>query len=655
MFRVGLSCSHRVSRIEVRHSRPESITPLILNLTMEKKATAALNPEKEVKLGANLTEDGCAFLVWAPRVEKLEVNLLGKRNRSLPLTRNAQGYHFGEISEVRAGMKYSLRLDGKQDRPDPASRFQPEGVHGPSEVVSANFPWEDGDWRNLPLRDYIIYELHVGTFTELGSFEGVISRLQDLKRLGVTAIELMPVAQFPGSRNWGYDGVGLFAVQNSYGGPEGLRKLVNACHREGLAVILDVVYNHLGPEGNYLGEFAPYFTEAYNTPWGAALNFDSAHSAEVRRFFTENALYWQREFHIDALRLDAVHSIRDFSALPFLQEMARATKRQAAALNRPFYLIAETDLNAPRFVLPEVAGGYGLDAQWNDDFHHCLHVLLTGERRGYYADFGKVGQFAKVFREGYAYTGEYSRHRKARHGANPVLVRPKQLVVCAQNHDQIGNRATGERLTALVDFESLKVAAGGVLLSPFIPMLYMGEEHAETAPFQYMVSHTDPELVEAVRKGRRAEFASFGWADDVPDPQAESTFVRSRINHGLREEGKHKVMFEFYRELIRLRKKHRLILEVAKDDIAVQSFEREKVLVVQYGLEGEPQLLLILAFGNGAAEVRAEVGEGSWQQIMDSSDQRWNGPGARMPGRFEANVGMEMRLHGPLVALYGRI
>ncbi|HVK59341.1 MAG TPA: alpha-amylase family glycosyl hydrolase, partial [Candidatus Kapabacteria bacterium] len=371
-----------------------------------------------LSLGPDLREDGiCSFAVWAPSAAQVELHIVSPRDQVISMAPLPAGYYRAEVKGIAPGTRYFYRLNGKSEMPDPASRYQPEGVHGPSEVVDQKFAWTDSGWRGLPLRDYVIYELHVGTFTAEGTFDAIIPHLAELKALGVTAIEIMPVAQFPGKRNWGYDGVGLYAVQNSYGGPAALKALINAAHEHGLAMILDVVYNHLGPEGNYLGNFGPYFTETYKTPWGPALNFDGPYSDGVREFFIENAIYWQQEFHFDALRLDAVHAIRDVGALPFLSELKSRTAAKAKELNRSFCLFAETDLNAPRFILPQSVGGYGCDAQWADDFHHCLHVLLTGEKHGYYEDYtGGLEQFAKVWREGFAFTGEYSPYRKARHG-----------------------------------------------------------------------------------------------------------------------------------------------------------------------------------------------------------------------------------------------
>jgi maltooligosyltrehalose trehalohydrolase len=577
----------------------------------------------ELSLGAIVQPDGsCIFNVWAPSAKEVQLHVVSPRDELIPMIPHARGYYFVRVPNLAAGARYFFRIDGGTDVPDPVSRFQPEGVHGPSEVLSPNFEWTDAQWFGVPLRDYVIYELHVGTFSPEGTFDGIIPYLSELKALGVSAIEVMPVAQFPGRRNWGYDGVGLYAVQNSYGGPRGLKRLVNAAHEVGLAVILDVVYNHLGPEGNYLGGFAPYFTDTYRTPWGAAINFDAAHSDGVRRFFIENALYWQTEFHIDALRLDAVHAIRDIAALPFLRELKQKTAARADELNRRFYLIGETDLNAPRFILPENAGGYGLDAQWADDFHHCLHVLLTGEQRGYYEDYtGGLEQFAKVWRDGYAFTGEYSPYRKARHGQPTDGTSLRQFVVCAQNHDQVGNRMAGDRLSALVDFENLKLAAACVLLSPFTPLLFMGEEYGEPAPFQYMVDHGDKQLLEAVRKGRREEFASFAWSGEVPDPASEATFVRSRLNHSLREKGKHQKLLHFYRKLLAIRKEHLCIRTAERRNMEV-TVEGE-CLVVRY--RTEPELMLVFSFAREPV-TSASFGQGvDWEIILDSATAEWGG------------------------------
>ena len=452
--------------------------------------------EDRQKVGATyLGQQGCRFRVWAPRIAPVGVRLLGT-DRLIPLEKDRRGYYEAIVEGVRPGDLYYFHLGPDIERPDPASRFQPQGVHGPSAVIDARFAWDDAHWSGMALADYIIYELHVGTFTPAGTFEAVIPYLDYLAELGITAVELMPVAQFPGTRNWGYDGVFPFAAHDSYGGPDGLKKLVNACHRRGLAVVLDVVYNHLGPEGNYFGDFGPYFTERYQSPWGAALNFDGAYSDEVRKFFIQNALYWLGELHIDALRLDAVHAILDNSPFTFLEELRFEVERETQRINRKMFLIAESDDNNARLLQPRERGGYALDGQWNDDFHHSLRALVTGDQGGYYQDYGDFAQLVKAYREGFVYSGEYSRFRKRRHGSSSRDIPARQLVVFAQNHDQVGNRMLGDRLTQTVSFEQLKLAAGLVMLAPFVPLLFMGEEYGETAPFPYFVSHSDPALIE---------------------------------------------------------------------------------------------------------------------------------------------------------------
>ena len=582
----------------------------------------------EIRLGASFLGDGrCRFLVHAPLAEAVEIRILSPRAQVQALAKEERGYHHGILDDVAPGSLYLYRLDGLKERPDPASRFQPRGVHGPSQVVDPGaFPPADRHWSGLPLDAYIFYELHVGTFTAKGTFEAAVPHLDGLKQLGITAIELMPVAQFPGNRNWGYDGVFPFAPQNSYGGPEGLRKLVDASHRRGLAVVLDVVYNHLGPEGNYLGDFGPYFTDRYRTPWGASINFDGPGSDEVRRFFIENALYWLSEFRVDALRIDAIHGIPDFSAYPFLAELADAVRDLAARENRKIHLIPESDLNDVRAIAPRGKGGFGLDAQWNDDFHHALHALLTGETEGYYRDFGSLGDLAKAHAEGFVYSGQYSEYRKRRHGNSSRDVPARRLVVFSQNHDQVGNRLGGERLSRLVSFESLKLAAGLVLLSPFLPLLFMGEEYGENAPFLYFVSHSDESLIEAVRKGRKEEFAAFRWEGEPPDPQDERTFLSSRVNHGLAEGGHHRVLREYYRELIRLRKEHPALSRLSKEDMEVSVLEKEKVLLVRRW-NGSAQAAAVGHFGGAEASVELSLPAGKWEKLLDSSDQRWGGRG----------------------------
>ena len=584
-----------------------------------------------ISLGATYLGEGrCSFQVWAPAARAVEVRILAPEEGFIPLQRGERGYHQAVAEGIAPGTLYRFRLDGEKERPDPASRFQPEGVHGPSQVVDLRFSWDDACWSGLPLRDYLIYEVHVGTFTCDGTFEAMIPYLDELRSLGITALELMPVGQFPGARNWGYDGAYLFAVQNYYGGPAGLKGLVDACHRAGLAVVLDVVYNHLGPEGNYLSDFGPYFTDRYHSPWGQAVNFDGPYSDDVRRFFIENALSWVTEFHVDALRIDAVHAILDFSAKPFLHELAEAVHEQAERLNRRIYIMPESDLNDTRLIRPRELGGFGLDAQWNDDFHHALHTLLTGERTGYYEDFGQIRHLAKAFRDGFVYSGEYSRYRGRRHGNSSRLIPADHLVVFAQNHDQVGNRPRGERLSELVPFEALKLAAGVVLLSPFVPLLFMGEEYGETAPFEYFVSHSDQVLIEAVRRGRREEFSSFRWQGEPSDPQDEATFLRCKLDHELRRQGHHRALLEFHRELIRLRREIPAFRALSKEHLDVHGLEREKVLILRRW-SGVYEAAGIFHFGTERNSASVPLPVGRWRKIFDSADYCWRGPGSAVP------------------------
>ena len=595
-------------------------------------------------LGAtHLGNSGCRFVVWAPLAGKVEVHVVSPQEKIIPLDRHPNGYHEAILEGVPLGSLYLYRLDCHQERPDPASRLQPKGVHGPSQVVDRHFPWQDSTWFGLPMQDYIIYELHVGTFTPEGHFDAIIGYLDELRQLGITAIEIMPVAEFPGNRNWGYDGVYPFAVHSSYGGPTGLKRLVDACHRKGISVILDVVYNHLGPEGNYLRDFGPYFTEQYHTPWGPALNFDGPHSDEVRRYFIENALSWVTEFHIDALRIDAVHGIMDRSAQPFLQELAVAVHKQAERLNRRVYLIAESDLEDTRLIRHRHLGGYGLDAQWNDDFHHCIHALLTGERTGYYQDFGHIQHLVKAFHEGFVYSGQYSEYRRRRHGNSSRYIPAHRFVVFTQNHDQIGNRMLGERLSQLVSFEGLKLAAGLVVLSPFIPLLFMGEEYGETAPFPYFTSHSDPNLVQAVRQGRQEEFASFQWQGAPQDPQDEAAFLRAKINHPLRQEGQHQVLTDFYKKLIRLRKEISALTCLSKDNMEVLGYEKTRTLLVRRWSDRE-EVAMAFNLNKNAVEVAFPLPAGQWSKLIDSADKSWKGTGSLVPTTLTSDCEVALRL-----------
>jgi maltooligosyltrehalose trehalohydrolase len=495
------------------------------------------------------------FVLWAPHHERVRLHLLGP-DRVLELEAGPDGYH-ETTTDCGLGTRYRYVLDNGQEYADPASRSQPEGVNGPSEVVDLGaHQWRDAGYRPRPLSEQVIYELHVGTFSTGGSFDATIDELDDLAELGVGAIEIMPVAQFPGRRNWGYDGVFPFAVQDSYGGYGGLQRLVEACHDRNLAVLLDVVYNHLGPEGNVLGSFAPYFTDRYATPWGKAVNFDGPGSDEVRAYFTQNAQQWFRDFHIDALRLDAVHEIIDRNATTFLADLVHSSAELSGELGWPCRLVAESSDNDPRLVTSPAAGGIGLDAQWNDDFHHALHVAVTGEDFGYYVDYGGADDLARAMDSGFVYQGEYSRFRKRRHGAPAVAVAPERFVIFAENHDHIGNRAKADRLVTTISEDKARLVAALVLLSPGIPLLFMGEEYGETAPFPYFIDHGDPELTEAVRAGRAEEFASLAERGQLFDPADESTYAAARIDRSLRNKGGHRSLFELYRYLITLRQEN---------------------------------------------------------------------------------------------------
>jgi maltooligosyltrehalose trehalohydrolase len=585
--------------------------------------------DSRVSLGAHRRTDGqWEFLVWAPRRKNVAVHVFGANERFVPMVRNEAGYHQTLVNDLDPHSRYLYRLDDSQEYPDPASRFQPDGVHKPSEIVDlTEFEWTDSNWKPPKLEDSVFYELHVGTFSEQGSLDGVRAQLAELVDLGVTTIELMPLAQFPGARNWGYDGVYPFAVQNTYGGPLALQRLVNAAHSAGLAVALDVVYNHLGPEGNYLSQFGPYFSDRYRTPWGEAINFDGADSDPVRQYFVENALFWLEQFHIDVLRLDAIHGIFDFGAYHILAELEDQVELAGKRADRDFYLIAESDLNDARVLRPREQGGCGLPAQWSDDFHHSLHTLLTRESQGYYADFGSVGHLASVLRDRWYYHGQYSKFRRRRHG-NPARGIPRShFVVFSQNHDQVGNRARGDRLSTLVDFEGQKLAAGVTLLSPFVPLLFMGEEYGEPAPFLYFTSHGDKDLIEAVRRGRREEFAEFGWAGEVPDPQDERTFAASRLHPHLHEADPHRALWNFYRELIQFRRANRL---GADAELEIAASEAPPLLTIGRRAAGR-EFLVIFNFSDSDAEISLARRSGNRTTEIYSADRRWLGPGGDFP------------------------
>jgi len=582
-----------------------------------------------------LGDHQCEFVVWAPLLKRLSVSIIspstGKVESEHELPSTQDGYFQVRVENVLPESKYFYNIEGLLI-PDPASFYQPEDVFGPSAVVDhASFEWTDKHWRGVELKNMIIYELHIGTFTTEGTFEAAIALLDDLVQLGITAIEIMPVAQFSGSRNWGYDGVFPFAVQHSYGGPAGLKKFVNACHEKGLSVILDVVYNHLGPEGNVLHTYMPVFTDKYRTPWGAAINYDDAYSHGVREYFIQNALYWMEHYHIDALRLDAIHGIFDMEAKTFLRQLAEAVEDFSHQRGRKFYLIAESDLNDRRVILPTSQEGFGMDSQWSDDFHHAIHAVLTKEHFGYYQDFGRLEQITKAMKDGFVYDGDYSPYRKRCHGISSKDLPSEKFVVFLQNHDQVGNRFKAERLSSLVSFEELKLAAGALVFSSYIPLLFMGEEYGEDAPFNYFMDFHDEKLIEAVRTGRHREFLSFGWTSPPPDPAALKTFLLSKLNWNKRQEGKSKVLWEFYKTLLELRKRIPALANLNRQGMDIRA--QDKLIIIKRFWE-KSSVYLLMNFSNQEVTVNSDFERGD--RMMDSSDTHWQGKGSLLDPRIKS-------------------
>lgn len=574
---------------------------------------------KKRNIGAIFSPDGTSFMLWSPAAKKIEIII--NSNFSLFPEMDDEGYWYAFSDRIHPGDKYKIRIDDSKTLPDPASLFQPEGVHGSSQVIDLNsYKWTDTEWKGMPQYN-VFYELHTGIFSKNGDFEGIIGKLEYLKDLGITAIEIMPVAQFPGNRNWGYDGVYPFAVQNSYGGPYALQKLVNTCHQNGLAVILDVVYNHFGPEGNYINEFGPYFTEDYKTPWGKAINFDGPYSDGVRTFYTENMLMWFRDFHIDALRLDAVHAIKDFSTRHIMEEIRDKADELEHITGRKYKLIAELDLNNTRYIKPRECGGYGLDMQWVDEFHHALHSYVTGEHNGYYYDFGDLSQISKTLNDVYVYDGIYSPHRKKSFGNRTDGIPGNRFVVFIQNHDHTGNRMLGERLGNLVDFETLKLLAGIMFISPYVPLLFMGEEYNEQSHFRYFTSHSDEELIENVRKGRKEEFAAFMNENDIQDPQSEDAFNISRPGFDLKGSGG--LMFNYYHELIRLKLNHPVMRDYNRDEVNASQINDHAVLLTRK--LNENHLIALMNFNKRKLAFQLPIDVSRLKLLIDSAEKKWGG------------------------------
>lgn len=598
-------------------------------------------------LGAIPDAEGTSFRVWAPRARNVEAVIEG--GPAVPLLAGAEGHHERHVGGVRPGALYRLRVDGAGPFPDPASRFQPYGVHGPSQVVDpASYAWSDRDWPGLSLGDLVLYELHVGTFSPEGTFDGVREHLGHVASLGATAVELMPVADFPGRRNWGYDGVAPFSPARCYGAPDDLRRLVDEAHRLGLGVFLDVVYNHLGPDGNYLSSASPhYFTSRHRTPWGDALNFDDQDSDGVRAYFVENALHWIREYHIDGLRLDATHAIVDDSPRHILADIAERVHLDAG---RPALIVAEDDRNLAALVRPREEGGYGLDAVWADDLHHELRVALAGDKGGYFGDFsGSVSEIATTLRQGWLFTGQPSKYWGPR-GTDPAGVPLERFIVCLQNHDQVGNRALGDRLNHVVDPARWRAAVALLLLAPETPLLFMGQEWAASSPFLYFTDH-EPSLGRLVTEGRRREFAKFeGFAeparrDRIPDPQALASFERSRLRW--EEVGR-----EPFASCLRL---HGALLSIRREEVLRRrsafsiATTQEDALVLSYG-ELEAAIRL-----RSSGEVRLPDSRGSRRILLTTEDPPFVPDPARPVLSSGAGAAVHFRRPGAVVLISQRL
>ena len=594
----------------------------------------------KLEMGANLlSEGGVHFSVWAPKANEVALKILGELPQ-IELMSQDDGVFSLTLPHIKAGQDYLYVIDGKKELPDPVSRWQPHGVHGPSRVVDPKaFHWQDQSWQGVDLKKTVIYELHVGTFTPEGTFESAIEKLPYLRDLGVTAIELMPIAQFPGERNWGYDGVYPFAPQSSYGGPHGLKQLINACHSEGLAVILDVVYNHLGPEGNYIAEYAPYFTDRYRTPWGEAINYDAPDCDRVRQYFIDHALYWLTEYHIDALRLDAIHFIFDFSPHHFLAELQEQFEKQARFLQRKAWITAESDLNDVRVIRSRSEGGYGINAQWSDDFHHTLQALLLKRKDSYFGDFGQLKDLAQAITSGFVNDGRFSSFRKRSHGTVSEEYPGEQFIICTQNHDQIGNACLGKRSGELLSLDQQKLATALLLFSPNVPLIFMGQEWGETAPFFYFTHHENPDLIENVRKGFQIESGCFTFCGKAVDPQDSKSFETSKLDWEKLSQSSHQKLFAFYRDLLTLRCEIPCLSNCRKDLTTVEFSEEEKWLsIVREDDQSSLKALLVCNFN----EVRQSIAlpnQEKWELILDSQDPKYGGRGAI--SRSDSEVSLE--------------
>ncbi len=545
------------------------------------------------------------------------------------------GYFACEVADIHVGQRYAFRLNGKTWFPDPASQWQPEGVHQPSAVWRADdFVWTDQAWHGVQTQDLAIYELHVGTFTPAGTFDAIIPRLRELRELGITALELMPVGQFPGNQDWGYDGAYWFAVQHSYGGPTELQRLVDACHAQQLAVILDVIYNHLGPEGNYLQEYGPFFTSRHQTPWGAGINCDGPSCRAVRDFVLANVRQWIRDFHMDGFRLDAVHAIQDDSPKHILAEIKEVALEEGRIRGVPVHVIAESNLNDVKLLVPTTDGGFGLDAVWNDDFHHCVHVLLTNEQSGYYADYtDPARQLVQAINNGFVYDGCYSQVRGYEYGTSSKGYPADRFIVSIQTHDQVGNRALGDRLISQLDWPKQRLAAGLLLLSPYIPMLFMGEEYGETRPFPFFCDFSDEALIAAVRRGRQEEFASFGWTNELPDPTAPTTFESAILSWSWPDETPPAGLRRLYTALLSLRRSHPALRDVHHRRAELYSGKTGgNILLLNRGDADRTHPKLTIAFNLGS-QIDAVPSESRprGRLVLFSEDAHFGGSASKYP------------------------
>jgi maltooligosyltrehalose trehalohydrolase len=573
----------------------------------------------EVRITGN-----CFFSVWAPEKERMILHIVYPEEQELEMKKNDQGYFVTVADDIKDGCRYFYKPDNGRDYPDPGSNFQPEGVHGPSQVVDHNlYKWNDSEWKGILQKDLIFYELHVGTFSEQGTFEAIIPYIDVLAETGINALELMPISQFPGNRNWGYDGVYPYSVHNTYGGPEGLKRLVDACHQKGIAVFLDIVLNHVGPEGNYFPEFGPYFSKTYNVPWGEAINYDQAWSDEVREFFAGNPCFWFEKYHIDGVRVDAIHMMFDSGAVHFWELAMDRIRQMEQKLGKKLYMIAESDFNSPRVIKSTDAGGYGFDAQWLDDFHHALFVLLDEEGKSRYEDFGRYEQLAKAYKDGFVHSGELVKFRKKKHGASSAGIPGDKFVAFNQNHDQIGNRVKGERLSMLVSFSKQKLAAAALMLSPYLPLLFMGEEYGEDTPFFYFISHSDKELIKAVREGRKKEFEGYKWNTEPADPQDEDTFRNSIINTEKRLTGKYRILHEWSKKLIKIRKSEPAMKNMSKDGINFYVNDEKGFTILRKSPDELNFILAFFNFSGSKLDFFVPSYSEEWTKILDSRETEW--------------------------------